>query len=737
MSITIKSLMQQRRDTAANWTSDNPTLLNGELGYETDTGKWKVGTGSAVWAALAYTPWSQINAYPITTANIADDAVTGAKLANDITIANNLTVTNNLTVNGTTTTIDSTTLVVEDKNIEIGKVSTPSDTTADGGGITLKGASDKTLTWVNSTDCWTFNQGLNLTAGTAGAPALVFNGDVNSGLFQPGVDSLAIATAGAQRVTVDSSGRLLVGTTTEGEATADNLTIADSGHCGITLRSGTSSVGTIFFSDGTSGASEYQGYVQYDHSANYLKWATAGAERMRIDSSGRILIGPGAIATPKCGSAGIDVPNYDYSIVMGGSDGNGNRANTANKDGRFCGAHYTNAEEPIGIIRCSSGASASEIYMGGGSSLVNAATLIGFYTAANNTTTGGTERMRINSSGRLLVGATSALSNVKIDSNLGSPLFQVQGSTYQTGALSVTRTSNGSPYVYLNSGSSGNNATGSLARIMFNGFDGTNYVSAASLAADVDGTPGTNDMPGRLVFSTTADGASSPTERLRIDSNGKLVVGATSFLSGANSFTQAMISGSDGGLIINSTNTSASSYCRLMFTPNGHITGHEGLIRYNTSDYHMAFWTQGNERMRIDSSGHILVGTTTAGFAAYGDSLTIANSSHCGMTLRGGTTSDTELFFADGTTGTARYAGGIRYAHSTDHMQFTVNANERMRIDSSGRLLVSVVPLLQCLQAQTSAGYFLPTTPQVNTQTLLVNPMVLVELTTTLAASYF
>ena len=58
------------------------------------------------------------------------------------------------------------------------------------------------------------------------------------------------------------------------------------------------------------------------------------------------------------------------------------------------------------------------------------------------------------------------------------------------------------------------------------------------------------------------------------------------------------------------------------------------------------------------------------------------------MTLRGGTTSDTEIFFADGTTGTARYTGGIRYAHNTDHMQFTVNAAERMRIDSAGRVMI-------------------------------------------------
>tara|TARA_B100000965_G_scaffold406584_1_gene446335 strand:- start:270 stop:2249 length:1980 start_codon:yes stop_codon:yes gene_type:complete len=130
-------------------------------------------------------------------------------------------------------------------------------------------------------------------------------------------------------------------------------------------------------------------------------------ERLRITSVGRVLIGPGAIATPKCGYAGIDVPNYDYSIVMGGSDGSGNRADNTNKDSRFCGSHYVNAEEPIGIIRCTSGASNNEIHMGGGSSLINAATEVIFYTAANTTTTGGTERMRIDSSGRLMIGTTT------------------------------------------------------------------------------------------------------------------------------------------------------------------------------------------------------------------------------------------------------------------------------------------------------------------------------------------
>jgi hypothetical protein len=71
-------------------------------------------------------------------------------------------VFNDLTVNGTNTIINSTTLTVDDKNIEMGSVATPSDTTADGGGITLRGATDKTILWVDSTDSWTFNQQLDI-----------------------------------------------------------------------------------------------------------------------------------------------------------------------------------------------------------------------------------------------------------------------------------------------------------------------------------------------------------------------------------------------------------------------------------------------------------------------------------------------------------------------------------------------------------------------------------------------
>ena len=78
-----------------------------------------------------------------------------------------LTINGNLTVSGITTTINSTTLTVDDKNIELGSVASPTDVTADGGGITLKGASNKTLNWVNATDAWTSSEHIELASGKA------------------------------------------------------------------------------------------------------------------------------------------------------------------------------------------------------------------------------------------------------------------------------------------------------------------------------------------------------------------------------------------------------------------------------------------------------------------------------------------------------------------------------------------------------------------------------------------
>jgi hypothetical protein len=104
--------------------------------------------------------------------------------------ASNLTLSGDLTVNGTTTTINSTTLSVDDKNIVLGDVAEPTDITADGGGITLKGTTDKTFNWVDATDAWTSSEHMNLLTGksykingtaiSAALPALTW-GEVKNG----------------------------------------------------------------------------------------------------------------------------------------------------------------------------------------------------------------------------------------------------------------------------------------------------------------------------------------------------------------------------------------------------------------------------------------------------------------------------------------------------------------------------------------------------------------------------
>ena len=97
---------------------------------------------------------------------MAISTIQSNSIDDNITIAGNLTVTGNSTINGTTTTVNSTTLTVDNKNIELGSTASPSDVTADGGGITLKGATDKTILFENDTDSWNFNQNIETSTTT-------------------------------------------------------------------------------------------------------------------------------------------------------------------------------------------------------------------------------------------------------------------------------------------------------------------------------------------------------------------------------------------------------------------------------------------------------------------------------------------------------------------------------------------------------------------------------------------
>lgn len=91
----------------------------------------------------------------------------GEIAASSISTTGNVTVGGNLTVNGTTTSINSTTVNVDDINLVLGDTASPSDATANGGGLTLRGTSDKTFNWVDATDAWTSSEHMNLASGKA------------------------------------------------------------------------------------------------------------------------------------------------------------------------------------------------------------------------------------------------------------------------------------------------------------------------------------------------------------------------------------------------------------------------------------------------------------------------------------------------------------------------------------------------------------------------------------------
>ena len=134
-----------------------------------------------------------------------------------------LTLTGDLTVSGTTTTINSTTVTVDDKNLELGSVASPSDTTADGGGITLKGATDKTLIWDNSNDNWTSNQDWNIASGK------VFKVNNVSTLTATALGSAVVGSSltsvGTLTSLAVSGATTLNGAVTLGDASGDTVTI--------------------------------------------------------------------------------------------------------------------------------------------------------------------------------------------------------------------------------------------------------------------------------------------------------------------------------------------------------------------------------------------------------------------------------------------------------------------------------------------------------------------------------
>jgi hypothetical protein len=374
--------------------------------------------------------------------------------------------------------------------------STPAYTLVAKGGVATTGIVASIINPVsggNSKIHFTDDATYNWTAGTVG----------NAFAITP---SEASTSSGTPALYIDSSSRVGIGNSIPGSfsAAANQLVVGSgSGANGVTIFG---SASNIFFSDST--ASPSVGFIQYEHITDALRFGTNDATRLYIDSSGRLGIGTtspsanGLVTIAETTNARLYLTDNTLGNTYGaqlrgyGVGGNGGYAELGVVDANI----YTKA---ITVT-----AQANNIVFGKGA----------------------TEKARLDASGRLLVGTSTSRGNL-FNGTGNDTNFQLEGTTYGGSSASFIRNSNNSSQSYLVLGKTRGaavggttvvNASDSLGTISFQGSDGTELVEAASITTLVDGTPGANDMPGALVFSTTADGASSPTERLRITSTGQV-----------------------------------------------------------------------------------------------------------------------------------------------------------------------------------------------------------------------
>jgi hypothetical protein len=296
-----------------------------------------------------------------------------------------------------------------------------------------------------------------------------------------------------------------------------------------------------------------------------INLATAGTSRISVLSGGNVGIGttsPASTLTVVTGAVSDVFGGGNGHITLGGSssslvvpsirgrsnESTGLRLLGATLDGNTDGDLVLDARSTAGgnfttltnnLLRVTRFGANILTIARNGSTTINASAA----TAPFIANIGASEVTRIDSSGRLLVGTSTARTNY---AGSGSPIIQAEATTASGSQIGIVRNennANGSALILGKTratsigGTTSVNDSDTLGFLIFEGADGTNLVRAAQITANVDGTPGANDMPGRLVFSTTADGASSPTERMRIASNGR--VDTFSSIAGIVSYTSA------------------------------------------------------------------------------------------------------------------------------------------------------------------------------------------------------
>jgi len=619
----------------------------------------------------------------------------------------NVTISGDLQVDGATTTVQSTTVTIDDKNIELGSVASPSNTTADGGGITLKGATDKTLKWINSTGCWTFNQPMNFNDHVR----IDSSGRVGIGTSSPAHDLDISPSSGAAELKIsgaegqEASIRLFAD---QGDDAADikRLLTDTSGNFKIQHYSGSAYVDSMVID--SSGRIEYKhntyltakdsagsGYVELlkanasnqtvianNKNAGIVFVNTNTNELARIDSSGNVGIGtssPTSYASSQTTLVIEDSANpaicwsdtgqtRDWWAIASGSalsfkyadgGGSGSPTNVTNvlqlDNSGNVGIGTTSPYSAAGYNSLTlNGSTGSQIRFRTGDTdkglIYNTSSAFNIYSFSGVPLVfhaGASERMRIDSSGRLLVGLTSGSNKLHVketntntivgvvESSQSYAFLSLQASGTTAGAVRVG--ANGDDFVIRNatesvrvtsSGNVGIGVTSPAAKLDVAGNvkfanSSSNFQAdfVANNSAILNFTTGTSE--GVILRSDKylrLDTGGS-TERLRIDSSGRLLAGTSSSSVAARAIFQASSGGSGGGILIlargTSTPTNNQTLGELYFSDSGHTHSAEIVAKRDGGTWtsgssqptRLEFSTAANgassptERLRITSTG--------------------------------------------------------------------------------------------------------------------------------------
>jgi hypothetical protein len=376
--------------------------------------------------------------------------------------------------------------------------------------------------------------------GTAAAPSIYFkDSGTDTGFYSPGTDQVGISTGGTARLTIDANGNVNIDSNTlyvdasnnrvglGTSSPADRLHVSGSNAGGFRLTNADNSDAISVFMRGGNGIA---------NTTDNAVLSLGQRSDVSLITTGRVGIG-----TTSPGST-LDVAgniNVQWST---------NRIATVFDNDYRQGLAFDSTNRQLRIFSTTNDS--------GGS--------IGFYTrngAGASSTDYGTERARMDSSGRLLVGTSTAIGATPLQIRPSSSYYGIRvdgaaeaGEFYR---YTADQYSTGLIFHKSRNATIGSNTivqnNDSLGALYYYGANGTGYDLAAKIEALVDGTPGaSNDMPGRLVFSTTADGASSPTERMRLSANGAVRI---PFVYTDTTATAANVVVFSDGYIIRSTSS--------------------------------------------------------------------------------------------------------------------------------------------------------------------------------------